>query len=66
MPEMNGRDLAAQVLARLPHIKCVFVSGYTTDVIARHGILDEGIGFIQKPFSRETLARSVREALDGR
>jgi two-component system cell cycle sensor histidine kinase/response regulator CckA len=64
MPDMNGRDLAARLLARNPHMKHLFMSGYTADVIARQGVLDEGVPFIQKPFSREALATKVREALD--
>jgi CheY-like chemotaxis protein len=64
MPDMNGRDLAQRLLSRHPHIKHLFMSGYTADVIARQGVLDDGVLFIQKPFSREDLAAKVREALD--
>ena len=64
MPEMNGRDLAKHLLALYPHLKCLFTSGYTADVIAHHGVLDEGVHFIQKPFSIKALAAKVREALD--
>jgi DNA-binding NtrC family response regulator len=64
MPEMNGRDLAKNLLSLYPHLKCLFMSGYTTNVIAHHGVLDEGVQFIQKPFSREQLGTRVREALD--
>ena len=64
MPEMNGRDLAKNLLALTPHLKCLFMSGYTADVIAHHGVLDEGVQFIQKPFSTEDLAAKVRDALD--
>lgn len=66
MPEMNGRDLAKNVQSLYPHIKRLFMSGYTADVIARHGVLDEGVHFIQKPFSLPTMAAKVREALDSR
>ena len=65
MPEMNGRDLAKNLLSLYPHIKRLFTSGYTADVIAHHGVLDEGVHFIQKPFSLESLATKVREVLDG-
>jgi two-component system, cell cycle sensor histidine kinase and response regulator CckA len=64
MPEMNGRDLAKNLLALYPHMKRLFTSGYTADVIANHGVLDEGVHFMQKPFSRKDLATKVREALD--
>ena len=64
MPEMNGRDLSNKMLSLYPNLKCLFMSGYTANVIAHHGVLDEGVHFIQKPFSREGLAAKVREALD--
>ena len=51
MPEMNGRDLARNLLSLYPQLKCLFMSGYTADVIAHQGVLDEGVSFIQKPFS---------------
>jgi PAS domain S-box-containing protein len=64
MPGMNGRDLA-DMLSRLhPGFKTLFISGYTADVIDRHGVLDDGVHFIQKPFSRTDLAHKVREVLD--
>ena len=63
MPEMNGRDLAEQLKARYPNLRVLFMSGYTANVIAHRGILDEGVHFIQKPFNRADLARKVREAL---
>ena len=52
MPEMNGRDLAKNVLSFNPNLKRLFMSGYTANVIAHHGVLDEGVNFIQKPFSQ--------------
>jgi PAS domain S-box-containing protein len=64
MPGMNGRDLAKNLLSLYPHIRCLFMSGYTADVIAHHGVLDEGMHFIQKPFSATELSARVREALD--
>ncbi|MEI6520119.1 MAG: PocR ligand-binding domain-containing protein [bacterium] len=63
MPEMNGRDLAECMLAIHPNIKRLFMSGYTANVIAHRGILDEGVNFIQKPFSKKELAAKVRESL---
>ncbi|MDA3897465.1 MAG: GAF domain-containing protein [Desulfobacteraceae bacterium] len=64
MPEMNGRELSERLKAFYPDLKCIFMSGYTANVIAHHGVLDEGVQFIQKPFSRRDLAISVRKALD--
>ena len=64
MPEMNGRDLAKNILSFYPNLKRLFMSGYTANVIAHHGVLDEGVNFIQKPFSRENLGAKVREVLD--
>ena len=64
MPEMNGRDLAKRLMYRYPDLKCLFMSGYTATSIAHHGVLDEDVIFIQKPFSSLTLAMKVREALD--
>lgn len=65
MPEMNGRDLAGNLLNRYPGLKCLFMSGYTANVIAHHGVLDEGVHFIQKPFSKKELGVKLREALEG-
>jgi two-component system cell cycle sensor histidine kinase/response regulator CckA len=64
MPEMNGRVLARNLLFLYPKIKRLFMSGYTADIIAHHGVLDEGVHFIQKPFSVQDLATGVRGALD--
>jgi CheY-like chemotaxis protein len=64
MPEMNGRDLAKSILTSYPSIKRLFMSGYTADVIAHHGVLAEGVNFIEKPFSTEGLGDKVRAALD--
>jgi CheY-like chemotaxis protein len=63
MPEMSGRDLWQRLSALRPDMKCLFMSGYTADVIAHHGVLDEGVHFLQKPFSREELATKLRKAL---
>jgi len=64
MPEMNGRELAARLRANRPDLKTLFVSGYSASALAPRGVLDEGVHFLQKPFSLEDLAASVREALD--
>jgi CheY-like chemotaxis protein len=64
MPEMNGRDLADQIEDLYPNIKVLFMSGYTANMIAHHGVLDKGLHFIQKPFSKKDLAQKLREVLD--
>jgi PAS domain S-box-containing protein len=64
MPEMNGRALAKNLLSQYPKLKRLFISGYTADVIAHHGVLDKGVNFIQKPFSKPKLMMKVREALN--
>jgi CheY-like chemotaxis protein len=64
MPEMDGRDLAELVTGLYPGIKVLFMSGYTADVIARHGVLEDGVAFIQKPFSMKDLMEKLREVLD--
>ena len=65
MPEMNGRELADQIVQKRPGIKVLFTSGYTDDAIVRHGVLEPGIAFIQKPYRPRALARKIREVLDG-
>ncbi len=64
MPKMSGKDLAQQIGTLNPEIKVLFMSGYTANVIAHQGILDEEVPFIQKPFSMKDLATKVREALE--
>ncbi len=64
MPGMNGRDLSKNMLRLYPQLKCLFMSGYSADLIARHGVLDEGMPFLAKPFSRDALARKVRDVLE--
>lgn len=66
MPEMNGQALARNLWPLHPQMKRLFMSGYTTDIIAHHGVLDEGVHFIQKPFSTQELAMKVREVLDSK
>ena len=63
MPKMNGRELALRLQSLHAGIKIMFMSGYTADVIAHRGILDENVNFIQKPFSMKDLALKVSEAL---
>ena len=64
MPEMNGKELSTQLLSMHPDVKVLYVSGYTANVIAHHGIIDEGINFLQKPFSKKDLSLKIREVLD--
>jgi two-component system, cell cycle sensor histidine kinase and response regulator CckA len=64
MPGMNGRDLAQTLASRYPDMKSLFISGYTANVIAHHGVLDEGVQFLQKPFSMNEIAVKVRTALN--
>ena len=64
MPEMNGPELAKILVANRPGLRCLYTSGYTADVIAHGGVLDEGIRFLQKPFSMQQLAAKVRGLLE--
>jgi len=64
LPEMNGKDLTEEIMKIRPDMKSLFMSGYTADIIAPHGIMDKELNFIQKPFTAESLARKVREVLD--
>jgi CheY-like chemotaxis protein len=64
MPEMNGKDLAERLQAQRPDVRVIFMSGYSENVIAEHGILDEGIAFLPKPFSLEVLTQKIRAVLD--
>ena len=64
MPRMNGRQLFERLDKLRPGLKVVFMSGYTDDIIAHHGVLDSEMVFVQKPFSSEALLKAVRRALD--
>ncbi len=64
MPGMSGKELADRLMLSIPHLKALFISGYTDNAIVHHGVLMEGIDFLQKPFTYEGLARKVREVLD--
>jgi len=66
MPEMNGKALAEQLTALYPALKVLFISGYTDETISHHGVLEEGVAFLQKPFTPSRLAHKVREVLDQR
>jgi two-component system, cell cycle sensor histidine kinase and response regulator CckA len=66
MPGMNGPSLAQQITQQRPEIKVVYMSGYTGQVFNKDAVLNPGSIFVQKPFTREALAKKIREALDGR
>jgi len=64
MPEMNGRELSEQMTAHQPGLPVLFVSGYTANVISDQGVLDAGVEFLEKPFTREALLARVHEVLN--
>jgi two-component system cell cycle sensor histidine kinase/response regulator CckA len=63
MPEMNGKELFSKLRKAYPNMKVIYMSGYTENIISHHGVLDEGVQFIQKPFTVYNLAAKVRDAL---
>jgi PAS domain S-box-containing protein len=65
MPGMNGKVLSEAIAALRPGVKMLFMSGYTADVIAHHGVLEAGVHYLQKPFAVKAMAAKVREVLDG-
>jgi CheY-like chemotaxis protein len=65
MPGASGPELTRQLVERRPALKVVYMSGYTEEAIVQHGVLKPGIAFLHKPFTSDTLARKLREALDG-
>ena len=66
LPVISGRVLAEQLSAERPALRVLFMSGYTDSAIAQHGVLEEGVSFLQKPFSKQSLAAKVREVLSRR
>jgi len=64
MPGMGGRRVAEVIRATRPHLKVVYMSGYTDSAIVDHGILEPGVAFVQKPFATDALLRRIREVLD--
>jgi PAS domain S-box-containing protein len=66
LPNMNGRQIYERLALTIPKLRVLFMSGYTENIIAPHGVLEGGFCFLQKPFSLKELARKVREALDER
>jgi CheY-like chemotaxis protein len=65
MPRLSGRELASRMAAQRPNIKILFISGYTDDSIFRHGVLEGGVAYLQKPFNLKAIAQKIREVLDG-
>ena len=66
MPQMSGKELYNELMKREPDAQVLFISGYTDDALAHHGVLDEGLYFLEKPFSPARLAQKVREVLNAR
>jgi FixJ family two-component response regulator len=66
MPTNNGRELSEALTARRPQLETIYFSGYAADVISDHGVLDECVEFVQKPFVRKELLERVRRVLDER
>ena len=60
---MNGRELAEELMKIQPDLQCVYTSGYTADVISKHGVLEEEINFLQKPFSLQDLSYKLHQAI---
>ena len=63
MPEMNGRELANMLRQTCPRMDVLFTSGYTADIIAKHGVLDDGGAFLEKPLTMAVLAEKIRQIL---
>jgi CheY-like chemotaxis protein len=64
MPRVSGRYLANAVLDERPSTRVLYMSGYTDDAVLRHGVLDAGLAYLEKPFTPGGLLRKVREVLD--
>jgi DNA-binding NtrC family response regulator len=66
MPEMNGKELVERLLPYHPGMKVLYMSGYTDDEVIQHGVLEEKVPFIQKPFTPMALLKKVRKVLDNK
>lgn len=64
MPGMSGRVVAEHAVSRLPNLRVLYVSAYTDDIVVRHGVIEAGAAFLQKPYTPSTLTQKVRDVLD--
>jgi CheY-like chemotaxis protein len=64
MPRLSGREVATRISGERPDLKVLYISGYTDDSVFRHGVLEGGVAFLQKPFNLKALAQKIREVLD--
>jgi two-component system cell cycle sensor histidine kinase/response regulator CckA len=64
MPRMGGRELVERVVAGRPLVRALFLSGYTDEAVMRHGVLEAGAAFLQKPFTARRLMTKIRQILD--
>jgi len=64
MPRLSGRELVTRITAARPELKILYISGYTDDSIFRHGVLEGGVAFLQKPFNLKDLTQKIRQVLD--
>ncbi len=64
LPKMNGKEIATRLVTKRPALKVLYMSGYASDCVVHHGVVDEGVNFLQKPLSLESLSRKVRTVLD--
>jgi CheY-like chemotaxis protein len=64
MPQMSGRDLAERLRTLRPALKVLYISGYTDDMLAHHGVLEPNVYLLPKPFAPDELAKKLREVLD--
>ncbi len=66
MPRMSGRELAQALATSHPETRVLYMSGYTGEAVVRHGVVEPGVAFLQKPFAPSALARRIRQILESR